>query len=218
VSEFLQIPVDRELNDRARWLISLRWSVLPVAVMVVLIANYWLGDVLPTGPLWATLLVIALYNGAFWIMARRLVRQGAPYSLHATLLHAQIVADLLALTVLLHFSGGLENPFATYYVLLVAIGSILMTAKAGRIYAALASALWVGLLMAEATGIIPHYNLAGFRLPIRYREMRHIVAESFVLVTANFAVSIISSSILDRLREGERRLYEANASCEMRSQ
>lgn len=218
MSEFLQIPVDRELNDRARWLISLRWLVLPVAVAVVLIANHWLGDVLPTGPLWATLLVIALYNGVFWIMARRLVGRGAPYSLHATLLHAQIVADLLALTVLLHFSGGLENPFATYYVLLVAIGSILMTAKAGHIYAALASALWVGLLMAEATGIIPHYNLAGFRLPMRYREMRHIVAESFVLVTANFAVSIISSSILDRLREGERRLYEANASCEMRSQ
>lgn len=218
MSEFLQIPVNRELSDRARWLISLRWLVLTVAAAMVLVANHWLGDVLPAAALWGTLVAIALYNGAFWIMAHRLVGRGAPYSLHATLLHAQIVADLMALTVLLHFSGGLENPFATYYVLLVAISSLLMTAKAGRFYAALASALWVGLLVAEATGVIPHYNLVGFRQPMRYREMGHIVAESFVLVTANFAASFISTNILSRLREGERQLYEANASCELRSQ
>jgi signal transduction histidine kinase len=218
VSEFLHIPVNRELSDRARWLISLRWLMLTIAATVVLLANHWLGDVLPAVALWTTLLAIAVYNGIFWIVAHRLVSPGAPYTLHATLLHAQIVADLLALTVLLHFSGGIENPFSTYYVLLVAIGSILMTAKAGCIYAALASTLWVGLLVAEATGLLPHYNLVGFRLPIRYREIGHLFAESFVLVTANFAASFIAGNILDRLRDDERQLYDANASCELRAQ
>ncbi len=218
MSELLHIPVNRELSERARWLVSLRWIVLALAAAMILAANWWLGNILPAKALWATVAAMAVYNGIFWVVAHRLIGPGAPYQLHEILLHAQILADLVALTVLLHYSGGLENPFSTYYVLLVAVGSVLMTKRASLLYAAVASILWVGLLVAEATGFLPHYNLVGFRLPMRYREVGHILAESFVLVTANFGVSFLSADVSERLREGERQLYEANVSCELRSE
>lgn len=218
MSELLHIPVNRELSERARWLVSLRWIVLALAAAMILGANWWLGNILPVKALWATVAAMVVYNGIFWVVAHRLIGPGAPYQLHETLLHAQILADLVALTALLHFSGGLENPFSTYYVLLVAVGSVLMTRRASFLYATVASVLWVGLLVAEAGGILPHYNLAGFRLPVRYRELGHILAESFVLVTANFGVSFLSADVSERLREGERQLYEANVSCELRSE
>ncbi|MBC7238043.1 MAG: hypothetical protein H5T69_19540, partial [Chloroflexi bacterium] len=71
--------------------------------------------------------------------------------------------------------------------------------------------------MLEATNVIPHYNLTGFRLPTRYQQPPHILSESLVLGIANFGVAFLSSNIARRLREGERRLYEANAACELRA-
>lgn len=218
MSELLHIPVNRELGERARWLVSLRWIILALAAAMILAANWWLGNILPVKALWATVAAMVVYNIIFWVVAHRLIGPEAPYQLHETLLHAQILADLVALTVLLHFSGGIENPFSTYYVLLVAVGSVLTMRRASFLYATVASMLWVGLLIAEASGVLPHYNLVGFRLPVRYREIGHILAESFVLVTANLGVSFLSADVSERLREGERQLYEANVSCELRSE
>jgi signal transduction histidine kinase len=217
LTEVLRIPVDQELGVRLRWLITLRWLALGFGVVVIVVANTWLGGVLPMRELGIVLIAIAAYNALFWVLARRLTSPAAPYESHTSLLYAQLIIDLLALTVLLHFSGGLENPFYIFYVILVVIGSILATKRASFIYAGLAALLWTGLLLLEAAGVIPHHNLAGFRLPTRYREPAHIVANAFVLSAASFGVAYLSSSIIARLRERERQLYEANASCEIRA-
>ncbi len=217
MSAILYIPVDRELSYRVRWLIKARWITLLLAIVLILVGNRWLRDILPLTALWGTLAAIAVYNFFFWIIASRLVGHAAPYESHLSLMHLQIITDLLALTVLLHFSGGLENPFSPYYLLLVVVGSVLTTKRASYLYATIASVLWVGLLITEAVGILPHHNLAGFRLATRYREPLHIASEAFVLVSANFGVAFLSSSIIERLREGERQLYEANTACELRA-
>jgi two-component system sensor histidine kinase RegB len=180
VSEILRIPVDRELSDRVRWLIRARWLALVLAVVVALLSNHWLNNALATASIWGTLGFIAAYNTVFWIVTARLISLSAPHEVHSALMRVQIITDLVALTALLHFSGGLENPFSSYYVLLVVVGSVLMTRRDSYLYAAIATGLWVGLLLAEATGLLPHHNLAGFRLPFRYQEPLHIISEAFV--------------------------------------
>jgi len=218
LTEILRIPVDQELGVRVRWLITLRWMALGLALVVVVVANVWLSGALPTNALWSALIAIAAYNAVFWVLVHRMTSPAAPYESSASILHAQLIIDLVAITVLLHFSGGLENPFSTFYVILVVIGSILATKRASFFYAGLATLLWAGLLLLEATGVIPHHNLAGFRLPVRYRESIHIVTSAIVLAGANFGVAYLTSSIIERLREGERQLYRANASCELRAE
>ncbi|MHB0856859.1 MAG: sensor histidine kinase [Anaerolineae bacterium] len=217
MSKILDIPLDRTLNDRVRWLIRLRWLTVALAASMALLGNHWLGGVLPVAPLWGTFLGIAVYNVGTWFVAKDLAARGAPAQSYASFMHVQVISDLVALTILLHFSGGLENPFSTYYVLLVAIGSILTNRRAAYLYAGTATVLWIGLLVLEAEQVLPHYNLVGFRLAGRYRETSHIVAESFVLGTANLGVAYLASGIIERLRQGEEQLYEANSSCELRA-
>lgn len=217
LSEILRVPVDRELGERVRWLIVVRWLALALGVVSVLLAGRWFRGILPLPAIWVVLGLIALYNLLFWIITYRLTSRTAPYETHASLLHMQILADLLAITALLHFSGGLENPFAAYYVLVVVVGSILTTRRASFSYATAASVLWVGLLLAEASGILPHHNLAGYRLATRFLQPLHIISESLVLVSLNYGVAYVSSSIIQRLRDGERQLYESNNSCEIRA-
>ncbi len=217
VGGMLRIPVDRELADRLSWLVRLRWFVILFGAAVLLVANRWLGQNLPMAPLWGTLGAVVLVNAFNYLVTQRMVGAATPPEVYGWLLHAQILCDLIALTVIFHFTGGLENPFSVYYVLVVAAGSILMTTRNSYLYAGLATALWVGLLVAEATGLLPHHNLSGFRLPMRYRELAHIVAESIVMATANLGVAYLVSNVVARLREGERQLFSANSACEIRA-
>ncbi|MBN1399334.1 MAG: hypothetical protein JXA74_00765 [Anaerolineae bacterium] len=217
MSEILHIPIDQELDERARWLVTFRWLVLTAAVVCVLLANHWLGNVLPVRPLWFTLAGIGLYNGVLWLVARAFQRRRRPHRCYVALMHFQILTDLLALTILLHFSGGVENPVSPYYTLIVLVGSLLMTRRDSYIYAVVASLLWIALLVAEGSGAIPHYNLAGFRLAIRHQQVSHIVAESFVLLSANLACAYLASDLIERLRHGEQQLLEASTSCELRA-
>jgi len=217
VADILRIPVDRELRDRVTWLVTFRWFALLFAALVLIVANSRLGGVLPMAALCYSLAGVGLYNLAFHLLTRRLTGQAAPPEVHGWLMHAQVVADLVALTIILHFSGGLENPFSVYYVLFVAVGSILTTKRASYAYATAATLLWAGLLVSEAVGLVAHHNLVGFRSPVRYEQASHIVAEAVILGTANFGVAHFASSIIERLRERETQLYQANASCELRA-
>jgi signal transduction histidine kinase len=217
VSEILHIPVDRELSERVRWLIKVRWLALLFAVGIVLIAYRRLSGYLPFKAIWIVLGVIGIYNFGFWVIVQRYMKRNVSLARPSILLHMQIIADLVALTAILHYTGGLENPFYAYYILLVVVGSILSTRRASFVYAVIASSLWVGLLLLEAIGLVPHYNLVGYRLPTRYSQPEQIISVSFVLISLNLAVAFFSSGIINRLREGERQLFDADRSCEIRA-
>ncbi len=217
MSTLAEIAIGGHAGGRARWLSGLRWLALTLVAVVVLLGDRLMDTVLPTRAIWGVLVGILIYNGAFWWLTRRLTRRGVTARTLTALLRAQILADLLALTVLLHFSGGIENPFSVYYLLIIVIGSILLTRRDSYVFAIVASLLWAGLLLLEAQGVIPHYNLHGFRLPIRYREWSHIVAEILVLGSAALFVSYLTSHLIQRLRENERELQGANLACELRA-
>ncbi len=218
MSVLADVAVSGQIGRRAQWLSLLRWVVLTLIGLAILLGNELMGTLLPTGPIWGVLAGVLLYNALLWGLTERLARRGVSNQTLAGLLRAQIIADLLALTLLLHFSGGMENPFSLYYLLLIVIGSILLTRRDSYLFALIASVLWAGLLLAEATGIVPHYNLAGFRLPMRHQEWNHLIAEIVVLTSAAFFVSYLSSTLIQRLRRNERELYETNLACELRAE
>ncbi|NLI41256.1 MAG: hypothetical protein GX421_08770, partial [Caldisericales bacterium] len=217
VTEILHIPLDRELGERSRWLIKMRWPVVGFALVLVLVTHYLLHVALPLAALGITLGAVLLYNAIFWVIAHRLTSRTAPRDTHALLIYMQLAADLVAFSLVLHFSGGLENPFAYYYVLLVLVASVLTTRRASLLYALAAGILWILLICGEALGILPHYNLAGYRLPGRYTEPSHIISISVVLLSLNLIVAFFTSGIISRLREGEHQLFEADRSCELRA-
>lgn len=218
MSTLAEIAIGRHAIGRARWLSGLRWSALTLIALAILLGDHLMDTVLPTRAIRAVLVAILLYNGLFWWLTKWLTRRGVAVRTLTALLRAQILCDLVALTVLLHFSGGIENPFSVYYLLIIAMGSILLTRRDSYMLAILASLLWAGLLLLEAEGIVPHYNLRGFRLPVRYREWDHIIAEILVLSSAAFFISYLASTLTQRLRENERQLQEANLACELRAE
>jgi signal transduction histidine kinase len=128
---------------------------------------------------------------------------------------AQIVLDVIAITLALHFTGGVENPFQAYYLFPVIVSGVVLPARQSYATAALASLAFLALSVLEYTGTIAHHDVAMlpfWNLPEsnaavdQYRDPRYIAGASTVLLsTIAFACSV-TTSLVQRLRRGEREL------------
>jgi len=218
MAEMFRIPMEEELAERMDWLIRSRWLVALGALFIVLAANYLLPGVLPMPSLLATIASLATCNALFLLYARRLRSLEASPKHYTTFTHLQLVVDILCLTVFLHFLGGLETPFFFFYLIYVVIASILLPRAASFAYAGLVSFLYLALLVLEWLEFIPHYNLAGFRIPVRFQQPIHVFVASFTLTTTALLTAYFASTIVAKLRERGRELMEASLSCEVRAQ
>ncbi len=227
MSDLLVIPIHQELEKRIFWMIRLRWLGAAAAFLLVWVTNGVLPQVLPLGALMGVIGGVLAYNLALYLHARRLSHLDAAARCNSatTNTHVQITLDLLTLTLLLHFSGGLENPFIFFYVLHIITSSILLSKKDSFIYAGLAILLTCGMLVLEAGGVIPHYNLKGYRLSTRYTEPLHIVSISASLSSVLLLTAYFASSIMEHVRAEAREMSHVNAelaasnlACELRTQ
>ena len=108
--------VERELVASLGWLIGIRW----IAGLGVLTATWATGSLfglrLATGPLYAIGVSILVYNILFYWMLTRLRRESSGSMWGANLLaNLQIAADWVAMTLLIHLSGGVESPVILYF-------------------------------------------------------------------------------------------------------
>jgi signal transduction histidine kinase len=213
-----RIPMEHELGEQMEWLIRFRWVIALGELLIVLAANYLLPGVLPMPSLLATIAGLAICNTTCFLFARRLRPQEALPRRYAALIHLQLLLDPVFLTCFLHFLGGLETPFFFFYLIYVVIASILLPRQGSFAYAGLVSAFYIALLLLEWLRVIPHYNLTGFRVAVRFREPVHVFSVSFTLATTSLLTAYFASTIMARLRERERELMETNLSCELRAQ
>jgi len=218
MGEVFRIPMEEKLSRRMGWLIRFRWGTALSELFIVLAANYLLPGVLPMLPLLATIAGLGICNTIFLLYARRLRFLEASAKQYTTFTHLQLLLDLVFLTFFLHFLGGLETPFFFFYLIYVVIASILLPRAGSFAYAGLASSFYIALLLLEWQGIIPHYNLTGFRIPVRFQQPIHIFTVSFTLASTSFVAAYFASTIIAALRDRGKELIEANLSCEVRAQ
>ena len=216
--EMFRIPMEEELAERMDWLIRFRWLATLGALLIVLIGNHLLPEVLPMPYLLATIAGLAIYNALSLLYSRRLRSLEVSPGYYAHFTHLQLILDILFLTIFLHFLGGLETPLFSFYLIPVVLASILLSKAASYAYAGLASLFYLALLVLEWLKFIPHYNLTGFRLPMRFQQPIHIFAVSFTLTITAFLTAYFTSSIVARCRQREQELMEAHRRCEEKAQ
>jgi signal transduction histidine kinase len=220
MSELLVLPAHREINERVQWLIRWRWLAALAALVVVLVTNAILDNGLEAvGPLILVVLGIALYNYLLYIHVKRLNRRDVEsrYRRFLVVAHVQKVLDLVAFTLLLHFAGGLENPFVFVYIIPIVNASLFFSRKVSLIYVALVILLFGGMVLLEAGGVLTHYNLEDYREPGHYADPIHLLSINLSLLFTLFFTSYFASSIADRLRAQAKELMEANMACQIRA-
>jgi len=210
-------PVAAELRERIAWLIQLRWMAVVGTLVAITIADILLPSVLPVPELVGVTAVIGLYNVSFYVYARHLrslTDEARQYALSVRFVHVQLVLDYACLTLLLHFAGGIENPFWAFYVLYIIVAGMLLTRTATYVYAGLATILYGGMVLLEYLGIIPHVYLLGIVGSERYLRESYLLAMMAAFMATLFFATLMATSIMTRLRERGRELVRANQELE----
>lgn len=196
----------------ARWLIKLRWVAILVLGLGAFSAKNAMKVALPEKELYFITGVLLLYNFILYYYVRRLTKSGREPATKtiSKMIMFQIFADLFILTAILHFSGGIENPFCFFFVFHMIIGSILCKQHISYIQAAAAIFLFSLIVLLECFRIIPHYELTGFAAHELYKDFTFISGTLFVFSSTLVLVVYMTNSIMEQLREQEDGLEQAN--------
>jgi len=194
------------------WLIRLRWFAVAGVFLTALAADKVLRIPLSYAPLYAIAAGLGACNLLFLVYLNR-VRAAARPDLPVItnrLANAQIPMDLLGLTALVHFSGGVENPFAFYFVFHMIIASVLLSRRASYLQAT--SAVFLFLLMAglEYTGLWAHHCVASSAAGCRRADLLYLLGAAAAFSSTLFIAVYMATSISGKLREKEARLRGAN--------
>jgi len=124
--------------------------------------------------------------------------------------NTQIGLDLLILAYLIHFSGGLENPFIFYFIFHMVIASILLSNRAAYLQASITVFLLGMMITLERTQVFPHYHVDGFIDAELYNYPHFVFGLFTAFITTLYLTVYMATSIVNKLREREEQLAKAN--------
>jgi signal transduction histidine kinase len=205
-----------ELRDRNSWLVGLRWLAALGLVAATTVARYVFDMPVEARWLYVVAVVLVVYNAIFRTVARRRA-DGAPaeeqLARERLIATAQIAIDLAILMMMLHFSGGVENPFFFYFVFHMIIASILLERTASFHIATFGVVLFAALVICEYTGVIPHHVLwtSGAAL---YQNATFVLTALVVFTTTMFFSVYFAGDIVRKLRTREAELVGVTSSLE----
>ncbi len=142
-------PRDSAGLKNMQQLIQLRWFALAGQVATIAIVSLGLRIWLPLLPMGIVLLLLATFNLLSLLHWRRRtdVTDGA--------LLLSLLVDVVALTALLHLSGGVANPFVFLYLLQVVLGAVLLRPQSSWVVVVATSLGVIGLILFPGPVVIP---------------------------------------------------------------
>jgi signal transduction histidine kinase len=190
--------------------LTVRWITVLGILAATLVASRVFGIEFPTVPAYAVCAFVALCNLALLFQTRSLSKMPTGLAIRRARIYGTIhlLLDLAAFAVLLHFTGGIENPFIFYFVLHIIGASIILHYTSVYLLATAVTVMVSLLVGLEYAGVIPHVNLAGFADPGLYQEGGYVLAVLVVLGSALFAATYMATSVVGELRKRQREVMQ----------
>jgi signal transduction histidine kinase len=125
--------------------------------------------------------------------------------------NTQVAVDLLMLTLIIHFTGGVESSLAICYVFHVAISAVLLRRRHAIFQAAWAITLYMAMALLSASGLIGHFStLPGLTEPQWHTSPRYVAAAILVTSSGIAGVLYFMLHIVARLDTQDDKLRQAN--------
>lgn len=194
------------LRAQVAWFNRLRLVVAAAVVWATAVAVHGLGLPAPPLPLYATAASILLADGVYlWLFPRL---RAWPLQRVRRHVYLQIAVDLSLLTVLLHFTGGITNPFALCYLFHAFIAALVLSVAAAVVVAGASLGLLALLGIAERVGVLAYHPLG-----LGLVDLPQLAPLGFCVVVGAYAVTFAFSiyfvaTVLGRLHRNEQRLVE----------
>jgi len=113
-----------KLRMKLLWIMKLRWIAVVGVVAAVVVGTYVFPVLINPVPIYVCAGVLLLCNILFYLAARSKGFGGRPKEIVLGIV--QVEVDLVIITVILHFSGGVINPFFLFYIFHVIVAAIIL--------------------------------------------------------------------------------------------
>lgn len=192
------------LLSQVAWFNRLRLIVAAGVIWLCTLATHGFGLVADPWPLYMLGAAIVMVDGLYIVRYARLQRSRlASVRRHVFL---QIAVDMAILTALLHYSGGITNPLALFYLFHAFIAALVLSVRAAVVVACASMMLLMVLGIAERQGWVAHHPLSVGLFDLFAIEPLGLWLLVFAY-SATLAFSIyFVSTVLARLKRQEKEL------------
>ena len=205
-------PVNLKIFRLAYWLVRLRWYAILGIMVAYFTAIKFLHITIWILPVYIIIIFLIVLNITSFSLLKYLQGSNVRKSLRIVnlIINFQISTDLIVLTCLLHYSGGVENPFIVYYIFHMIIGSIILSTIESILQTSFALMLVGAMTFLEYTGILKHYPLEGFIITNMYNNLTYLICTGLIFVSTSYFVVYITKTIILESRKHEKAYLEAN--------
>jgi signal transduction histidine kinase len=211
--EMNNILKDNIFISRTDWLIRHRWITVVIVVIATVIARYVLKmPINEVGLFLGAIALIIINLISIYIKKKIIQKEEEKININLKkLLNFQVPADLLILVVLIHFSGGIENPLFVFCVFHPVNASLFLSVIETYLQTLLVIFFFATMAFLEYFGLISHYDLqfGGFFDVNYYSNPNTVTLIVVIFGITMLMLAYLSTTIGKRLRDQEKSLREA---------
>jgi len=100
-----------------KWFIRIRWIAITILIVLSLVVRHLLNISIQEISIYILSVILLALNVLHRIILQRIKKEGSGKVIQKIKreIHFQIITDLILLTLILHYSGGIENPLILFY-------------------------------------------------------------------------------------------------------
>lgn len=183
------------------WFVQLRWYAIVFMFLIVIESIYISRLQVPLIPCLAIIGSASIYNIIFPFIVKRF--PGFAENSFFTYLRSSL--DILVITFLLHFTGGIESPFGFFYLIEFAAIAMYNFEVIAYILSFQAAVLyWISCIL-EAHLILPHYRAISTPGTL-FLSVPYINSKAMGLLLSSILIIYILAYLSDRLRDKQRQV------------
>lgn len=187
----------RDLASQLRWLIGIRLVVITSVVLPYFLLQL---SSSASAPGYDFLYLLAgftyLASLLYIVLLRALARRTAAQA------YVQFIGDLLLITGLVYYFGGVSSPFSTLYLIVISVASALLRQRAGTAVATIAYGLYSFTLLSLYFQWLPHSGY-GVAEPATIWRLTYNLA---IHLFGFYAVALLTSYLAANVQQAEQQL------------
>ncbi len=191
------------LDRHLRWMIVIRLVVVSSVLLSYLVFELSSRGELPGFNVLFVIVAATYVASALYILLLRWLSERGV--LHA---YIQFAGDLLLVTGLVYFFGGITSPFSMLYLVDIIVAAVVLQRRAGLTVAGISYIAYAALLAALARGWLPALSPLPSSLEISWRISYNLAVHLFGF----FAVALLTSYLAANVERAEEELAAKSGS------
>jgi signal transduction histidine kinase len=199
------------IRRRNLWFIKLRYSAVVMLFLFLYFSKYFL-DISFTQTQQKAIIIISIsiltYNLIFHFLRQYVKFDKDKFNpLHLSIL--QMISDLMALLLIVYYTGSVESPLLLFFVFHMIVGSLILPGFIIYLFAfSVIACVWV-FTIGEYYLIIPHNHISGF-LPISlHQNLNYVLSVNIGFGFMVFMIVLIANKMANQLFRREQQLLES---------